>query len=1565
MDPQPGTLHFDLSWLSPEHEYRLLCGVPGGVPLRRYADEPSKLDEHRSTNAALGIVPEAELPRITHFVEAAPLRESGVGVHRVVFPSLDDHPLPEIAMAFLHIGDDDVQAAMRGMPGYSERRHHHLALGTYGVDPEDAARSYADVHRAAVSLKPPGVTAQTLVMQHPELGTVNGMVAQYVLDTYVTRGISYLDLVQYIQNNGPGTDSQWYNKSWVMWAQNDDGTGPLVPAKANTELVYKDKVKPDWPTVPGGDHPGMPTYALTDEYDPPVRTGSGAGVVGAASSVVSDVLKATKNDDALNGLLWSSQAGTTERSTSAPPTPPPPRAGAAGGSRGAALAGRALAVGTPAAAGAVGAASAQDGAASGFAVKDVTSAYGLWLYDDELAWDNGTKTLTFPVKNWPSRYLGLYVKFLRSDGTPITRADIKAANPKDPAKPFTWVDHLPLELVRPIVEPSDTKNYLSWISSGSALFGAPTPFLTQKADVTFLWPDDATHAAVLLGGLGCAAGFTDWDGDVDIVGVLGTGIVCYGVGAIMLLAQTYVINPFVEALREEWGAVGFYAVCGVIGASGIVVGAGTYDSSFGKMVLSKLASIASGAIFGAVAERIIGELAKKAVERMTIAAGELVAEMTAEEALEQVPIAGWALRIASIAADLAALAATTIECVLSPATYELDVLRTMDLTATVTPSTAHGKDGFAPVWPLVSDHYVIQVTYPAAPGQSGGTTYTAAGPMPTERDGAIEVTFAHIPAGGKVEVTASIYSDNDWLCGLWTSGWVSAVPVDGDAISVGGAITEFLVPLTPSTTYSQKQALVYADGSHLWKITQFSIPQALTPDLDAGGAPSEALLDAFAAEHNPLAAGSRIAVDAPLRSWTIADPQGAAAYAVHCVRLSVAKAFTLAASTYISLLDAGGTTPGSLSQAFTTAQFPLPEETTITVVAKGSSWTIAEPGQPALYSIAVSGTDLVVSQVTSALRVQDLTDNAPPLPAVYPLPVGPTGNQVGALQNIIHNNTEYQLGYAWMASGQNLPLDDGKEPQNIPMYAMQSISTLGEPQDQIIEPTRGFSLPTFLAYDQFGLTELFPLAASFVDQLKDGPVSPAVASEFTAFGRALPDGCHVTVLTAGTSWTIGLPGEEALYQLALLTASDRTSHVAVYAFPVPAIDNFYLDPRYHTSQSPVFYLRGVQLKTAKGRYTFDYGTETAWGRFFNAGSLQGLTVHPQGYVVGVDFVNHKLYALKLPAQALPSDEAPCAMPLAGEGVREGLMQNPQALTISADGRILILEEGNRRVQAFDIKGNPVPSFSVGQPHFALDAAFVPELDAHEASTALVQALQRNTTPAQAPKFALPSEAVAGVIADLDAGVVDATLVKAFTTNGYSSDTGGADRLTTVTTTAGRLWLVTDTTTGAVFDVRLGEDEYGLPDLAVYAASTILVTVRRKAADWLLEDTTNATRYEVTRAAAGGDLTVQQVVAFFPLRDAATLGVTYLDIATETKGYIYVLFVEQTSTAPTFYLDIYSPDGSPLLSAPQSGVNAARLTVDQWRSMFTLGFNVVLGPNSRTEPGVTAWMPSTPDPAVTS
>jgi hypothetical protein len=92
-----------------------------------------------------------------------------------------------------------------------------------------------------------------------------------------------------------------------------------------------------------------------------------------------------------------------------------------------------------------------------------------------------------------------------------------------------------------------------------------------------------------------------------------------------------------------------------------------------------------------------------------------------------------------------------------------------------------------------------------------------------------------------------------------------------------------------------------------------------------------------------------------------------------------------------------------------------------------------------------------------------------------------------------------------------------------------------------------------------------------------------------------------------------------------------------------------------------------------------------------------LLLHPSGHAVSINQEFHKLEALKLPASAVDDASAGrqyLARTYSGQGSRPGLMTSPVAAAISADGAILVLEnsDGNNRLQAFDIGGNPIPYF---------------------------------------------------------------------------------------------------------------------------------------------------------------------------------------------------------------------------------------------------------------------------------
>ena len=84
---------------------------------------------------------------------------------------------------------------------------------------------------------------------------------------------------------------------------------------------------------------------------------------------------------------------------------------------------------------------------------------------------------------------------------------------------------------------------------------------------------------------------------------------------------------------------------------------------------------------------------------------------------------------------------------------------------------------------------------------------------------------------------------------------------------------------------------------------------------------------------------------------------------------------------------------------------------------------------------------------------------------------------------------------------------------------------------------------------------------------------------------------------------------------------------------------------------------------------------------------------------------------------------------------------------------------------------------------------------------------------------------------------------------------------------------------------------------------------------------------------------------------------YLDIAAEYSGLLYVLSYNQNTFL--YRLDIYDPtqaDTTPI--ATTQHINAAKLTVDFWRSVYTLNYEVLQLPGPGiTEPTVSLWVPT--------
>lgn len=1147
-----------------------------------------------------------------------------------------------------------------------------------------------------------------------------------------------------------------------------------------------------------------------------------------------------------------------------------------------------------------------DGPGFNWNLSSLTSQYGIDIDFGSLSYDESSSTLSLRVKNWANRSLSAYVQFYDEDGATIDEDG-----------------------------PTNDPTYIQMLTAGNQIMGIPV--WTGSTTLSMEVPNNAVKGDIMLGGIGVG----NVNGQVDQMGATSTGVFNYAIPTLLIgmSVGTTGARLYYKSLENTIVTVILVVVQSFLGAPALLLSALRDPRS----LIGIFGNIAVGVIFS---------------QGLSKLAQAVTGYATTTEVLEKVPIVGWIFQVISCAAGIGGMIATTVEVCESPATYTIEASRVIDVQVTVKPDPTHGTAKQVPIWPLESDHWEVSVQY------KGGTTVKVTGSMSSIKpDTDLSVLFTGETAissapGAQIQVTANFYSANDWLCGQWTSQWVAAIGDSGTSkLSLTGSIVEFLVPLSSTTQYAHYQKLAYQNGHHVW--TQTSQPTAV---------------------------------------W--------------------------------------------------------------------------------------SGTD-------------DCSD---------------TGNVLCRLVNITMNDQAYMLAYTYQASGQNLPLDLGTEPKDGQMYAFQNISVLGNPESGMKSPTVGFSLQPYVGYDQYGPAPLFTLPSStYMAELdaSNGKSVPAdIRTAFTGNSNTpsqksakgsgsgnytLPAGVIITVDTASAEWKIGPVGGTPLYVL-----RRTTDTINVFNYPTPAFSprNYYLDSRSYAANS-LYYLRQIALDSDSS--LFDYTSGQSWGAFSSV-PLDAMVVHPNGYVIGVNYENHKMMILQLPAAATDDADATVALPMSGKGIREGLLKGPIALTVAPDGRILILEQDNARVQAFDTMGNPVQCFP-GPLNFTLEDSFATELNSSSLSNDFQQAYQQNIQPSLALLFSLPSTCAA----ELDAGTLSADIKQQFADQALPLSANGPFQI--LTTQAGSMWLLIDQGGGVTFDIRKnlyvnlnGTELFTLPvtfitdlnaatvsaaliqefadfgvalsaatdlsvmvvtagsewlledagsnlnyditvnsgayayngstllfsltggivaelkagappadlaalftaadvtlspdatvsvvtagsawtvndpvsgvtyditteaDLDVFHAAAFDVQVKAPNGEWLVRDKTNTYSFDIKPNAANSALIAQQLISTLPLKDPASTSITYLDIGTETKGFIYVLSHSGTGSALSdYHLDIYNPDGSWLCRTPSDdtspGVNGGRLVVDQWRNVYTLNFESFLGPGNRTEPSVSTWIPSTPD-----
>lgn len=90
--------------------------------------------------------------------------------------------------------------------------------------------------------------------------------------------------------------------------------------------------------------------------------------------------------------------------------------------------------------------------------------------------------------------------------------------------------------------------------------------------------------------------------------------------------------------------------------------------------------------------------------------------------------------------------------------------------------------------------------------------------------------------------------------------------------------------------------------------------------------------------------------------------------------------------------------------------------------------------------------------------------------------------------------------------------------------------------------------------------------------------------------------------------------------------------------------------------------------------------------------VDDLAVHPAGFAAAVGAAADCLQIVRLSTEVRSDAEAPVPVSVGGRGTREGLLFMPVAVAVAHGGQFIVLEAGNRRLQAFDVFGNPYPYF---------------------------------------------------------------------------------------------------------------------------------------------------------------------------------------------------------------------------------------------------------------------------------
>ncbi len=174
----------------------------------------------------------------------------------------------------------------------------------------------------------------------------------------------------------------------------------------------------------------------------------------------------------------------------------------------------------------------------------------------------------------------------------------------------------------------------------------------------------------------------------------------------------------------------------------------------------------------------------------------------------------------------------------------------------------------------------------------------------------------------------------------------------------------------------------------------------------------------------------------------------------------------------------------------------------------------------------------------------------------------------------------------------------------------------------------------------------------------------------------------------------GGSGGQQLYRLQAVSVSAsvqqslKPASCGLYTVATIACGNGAANNLFYDNRTAPYGLRAIEIGDTT---PFRFPSGTSLGTL-GLSYVDDLAIHSAGFAAAVGAAENNLQIVRLGTEAVNDADAPVPVSVGGRGTREGLLSMPVAVAAAPGGQFIVLEAGNRRLQAFDVFGNPYPYF---------------------------------------------------------------------------------------------------------------------------------------------------------------------------------------------------------------------------------------------------------------------------------